>query len=266
MDQSAWLCLDAGRGALGRQWSILRGDARRSSLIGLYNLHGRAERMRGNVPSVPGFHSMPSPYSCIGSNVTADSSGGSSAGLDMVQTLLGGLGMIPEVGTIFNGINTGIDIARGNWGRAALDGGLTLAALVPGAVIAVRGAQALELADEALETAQIGERTINISERGLDLVTSHLAQFGEHAPNTAMLERLQSAYEAGQPVTGADANFYLHEASEATMMKGGMPYDAAHAAAIQKYGVSPYSLYNPDVIRFYPEFFNSNWRAFWGIE
>jgi len=86
---------------------------------------------------------MPSAYSGIESNVTADSSGGSSGALDMVQTLLGFAGMIPEVGVVFNGLNAGIDIARGNWGRAALDGGLTLASVVPMGAIGLRGLQAL---------------------------------------------------------------------------------------------------------------------------
>ena len=57
--------------------------------------------------------------------------------------------------------------------------------------------------------------------------------------------------------TGADANFYLHEAAEATMMGRGLGYDAAHAAALNKYGVSPFSLYHPDVIQANPGLFNS---------
>ena len=47
-----------------------------------------------------------------------------------------------------------------------------------------------------------------------------------------MLDRLQVAMDAGTPVTGADAVFYTHEASEATMMARGMTYDEAHAAAL----------------------------------
>ena len=47
-----------------------------------------------------------------------------------------------------------------------------------------------------------------------------------------MLQRLQTAMEAGQPVTGSYAVFYTHEAAEATMMRAGMSYDTAHAAAL----------------------------------
>ncbi|MDB6022756.1 MAG: hypothetical protein JWQ04_2613 [Pedosphaera sp.] len=62
-----------------------------------------------------------------------------------------------------------------------------------------------------------------------------------------MMQNLQDAFSAGQKVTGANANFYLHEASEATFMGNGLSYDAAHAAALGKYGVSPFSLYTPEV-------------------
>ena len=95
-------------------------------------------------------------------------------------------------------------------------------------------------------------------------MTKHLAQFGEHGPNTAMIERLTKAL--GTRVTGADANFYLHEVAEATMMGRGVSYEAAHAAAIAKYNVSPFSLYHPEVIQQFPAMFNNAWRAFWGMK
>jgi hypothetical protein len=116
-------------------------------------------------------------------------------------------------------------------------------------------------ATTAAEAAEAGG--IRITQKGLDIVTEHLAQFGEHAPNQAMLDRLGSA--VGSRVTGADANFYLHEISESTMMGRGMSYDAAHAAALEKYGVSPFSLYHPEVIQQFPAEFNNAWRAFWGL-
>jgi filamentous hemagglutinin len=80
-----------------------------------------------------------------------------------------------------------------------------------------------------------------------------------------MLQRLNDAYAAGQKVIGADANFYLHEASEATMMARGLSDAAAHAAAIEKYGVSPFSLCHPEVIQANPELFNNAWRNFWNL-
>jgi filamentous hemagglutinin len=49
------------------------------------------------------------------------------------------------------------------------------------------------------------------------------------------------------------------------MMQQGLSYDAAHAAALQKYGVSNFSLYAPEVIKMHPTMFNGNWRAFRGL-
>lgn len=54
--------------------------------------------------------------------------------------------------------------------------------------------------------------------------------------------------------------------SESTMMGRGMSYESAHAAAIEKYGVSPFSLYHPEVIQQFPGEFNNAWRAYWGIQ
>jgi len=70
---------------------------------------------------------------------------------------------------------------------------------------------------------------VRVTHEGLATVTEHLAQFGGHGPNTAMLSRLEAAQ--GAMVTGADANFYTHELLEAGHMASGMSYDAAHAAA-----------------------------------
>jgi hypothetical protein len=112
-------------------------------------------------------------------------------------------------------------------------------------------------------------RQVKVTPKGIDLVSKHLATFesvpGEFSQNTAMVQRLQAAMEGGQTVSGADAVFYTHEAAEATMMARGMSYEAAHAAALAKYKVSPFSVYHPEVIRALPDQFNNNWRAFWGI-
>jgi len=98
------------------------------------------------------------------------------------------------------------------------------------------------------------------------IVENHLLQFDVFPENTAMLERLRSAQEAGAPISGADAIFYTHEISEATAMARGVPYDMAHNAALDKYNVSRFSVYHPDVIRSMPETFNANWFKFWGIK
>ena len=67
------------------------------------------------------------------------------------------------------------------------------------------------------------------------------------------------------PTATAAANFYTHELLEAGHMASGMSYEAAHAAALEQAGVSPFSLYHPEVIRQFPAEFNNAWRAFWGL-
>jgi len=49
-------------------------------------------------------------------------------------------------------------------------------------------------------------------------------------------------------------------------MQGGMPYGEAHQGALDFYGASPYSIYDPTVIREFPDVFNSNWIDFWGLD
>ncbi|MEH2009385.1 hypothetical protein [Nostoc sp.] len=61
-------------------------------------------------------------------------------------------------------------------------------------------------------------------------------------------------------------SFYFHELKEAELMEQGYDWYTAHPMAIAHYGVSPYSLYHPEVIRAYPEEFNRNWMKAWRIE
>ncbi len=82
------------------------------------------------------------------------------------------------------------------------------------------------------------------------------------AENTAMLNRLENALQNGQSITGADASFYLHELKEASLMQGGLGYDAAHQVALEFYQVSPYSVYHPEVIQANSEWFNDKWFNF----
>ncbi|MBD2385907.1 hypothetical protein H6G32_10900 [Cylindrospermum sp. FACHB-282] len=81
-----------------------------------------------------------------------------------------------------------------------------------------------------------------------------------------MIQRLQQALDSGQTISGSDASFYFHELKEAKLMEEGDKWAEAHLKAIADYGVSPFSLYHPDVIKAYPEDFNRNWRKPWGIE
>ncbi len=110
-----------------------------------------------------------------------------------------------------------------------------------------------------------GGLSVQLTQEGLDTVANHLAQFDEFAPNTQMMQNLQNALAAGENVTGANANFYLHETTQAAFMQNGLSYDAAHTAALQQYGMSPFSLYTPEVIQANPTLFNNAWRAAAGL-
>jgi hypothetical protein len=113
---------------------------------------------------------------------------------------------------------------------------------------------------------------IRVSQRGLEIVETHLAKFGPAAENAAMIARLRAAQAEGRLVSGADASFYMHELNEATRMarliKEGKTfaeaYEIAHPAAIAKYGVSPFSVYHPEAITAAPPgSFNPRWLEFW---
>lgn len=109
-------------------------------------------------------------------------------------------------------------------------------------------------------------RGIPITARGLALVETNLARFERWGPNQAMVARLREAMRNGQRVSGADANFYIHEIAEGTYRARGLGYEAAHGAALGRYRMSPYSLYHPDVIAQFPGEFNAAWRAYWGLQ
>ncbi|QDH21685.1 RHS repeat-associated core domain-containing protein [Saccharibacillus brassicae] len=113
---------------------------------------------------------------------------------------------------------------------------------------------------------KLEEMEISVSQKGLDIVKNHLSTFDPYVPNQMMIQRLENALKNGTPLTGADASFYMHEVSEFTKMRKGMSYDSAHGSAIEKYNVSPFSVYHPDVIKSLPEEFNLLWYKFWGIE
>jgi RHS repeat-associated protein len=113
---------------------------------------------------------------------------------------------------------------------------------------------------------KLNGKSINVSEKGLNLVKNHISQFGDIPENQAMINRIESALKNGHPITGADASFYMHEAAEATMMQKGISYEVAHEAVLQKYNVSPYSVYHPEVIQQFSEWFNQGFKNFWGLK
>jgi RHS repeat-associated protein len=124
------------------------------------------------------------------------------------------------------------------------------------------------------ESSGFGKLTgvqIQVTPEGLSMVETHLGnEFFDQVPeNNAMIGRLRMSMENNEPVTGADASFYMHEVTEYNLMKDSPytieSYQAAHEAALAQYGVSRFSVYHPDVISTYPENFGSAWKAFWGI-
>ena len=112
-------------------------------------------------------------------------------------------------------------------------------------------------------------RELRVSARGIGIVEEHLSQpaFLEggtmYPHNAAMIERVRDALDSGIRIHGADASFYMHEVHEATLMARGVPYDAAHAQALAKYRVSPFSVYHAEVVRRFASYFNSEWLRFW---
>jgi RHS repeat-associated protein len=149
----------------------------------------------------------------------------------------------------------------GNWWADIF----AIPALAVPEVDVVLGEELIGGAIEAAEDAKAAEEGVKLTQEGIDAVSSHLSQFDEFAPNTQMVQRLQSAFDAGQNATGADANFFLHETSEANFMSQGLDYDAAHAASLELHGASPFSLYAPEVIDANPSLFNNAWRQAAGL-
>jgi RHS repeat-associated protein len=195
-----------------------------------------------------------------------------------------GASLIPIYGS---GKSAYVHFAHGNYGRGVVytalaisDVFLVKSLVVSGGKILLKGAGTAFAgeAGRALATGAFSEgarggtglgllagKEIRVSERGLQMIEQHLTRFGSIPENEAMLARLRDALAQGRRITGADASFYLHEANEATLMGRGIGYDAAHASALSKYGVSPFSVYHPDVIQSLPNQFNENWFVFWGI-
>jgi hypothetical protein len=67
----------------------------------------------------------------------------------------------------------------------------------------------------------------------------------------------------GRSLTAGEQNFMTHELTEAGAMARGVPQDLAHEMAGQTHPL--YQNYDPEVIKQFPEYFNSNWRKAWGL-
>lgn len=96
-------------------------------------------------------------------------------------------------------------------------------------------------------------------------VAQHLDNIGalDHPPNAAMLSRIQGAIASGRDLTPGETNFMTHELTEANLMNNGVEQDLAHELAGQTHPT--FGNYDPEVIKQFPEYFNSNWRTCWGI-
>ena len=104
----------------------------------------------------------------------------------------------------------------------------------------------------------------------MNIVKNHINQFETYQPNVDMINRLENAMKNGEKIKGADASFYMHELAESHMMKDltktmdfESAYDIAHSSALNKYEVSQFSVYHPDVIENNSSQFSLAWKRFW---
>lgn len=123
------------------------------------------------------------------------------------------------------------------------------------------------LVHNASSTSPNTSYTVNPTGAGLKNIQKHLSNpfFFDAPENHAMMARIEDALKEGRKLTGADANFYMHELNEYTLMRGGNytdeAYHAAHAATLNKYGHSPFDLYPVDVAKKYG--FTNAWIDHW---
>lgn len=104
------------------------------------------------------------------------------------------------------------------------------------------------------------------SAKNLATVERHLGSIDalDFPPNRAMLDRVADAQRSGRQLTQGEQNFMRHELTEAEAKATGVSQAEAHRIASQTHPT--YANFDPAVIRAYPEHFNSNWFAYWGIE
>ncbi|MCW2749155.1 MAG: repeat protein, partial [Aeromicrobium sp.] len=161
--------------------------------------------------------------------------------------------------------------SNSGWGTAAVFGGLLLTLVC--VVAEPCGAGGAAAGGGALLTAEAergGEDLAILAGEGaavadeLAVIEGHLASIDAMTgPNQMMLDRISQAQDAGRALTFGEENFLLHETTEARLVSEGLSLDAAHAAALETHPL--YANYDPEVIKAFPEYFNSNWRNYWGI-
>lgn len=112
-------------------------------------------------------------------------------------------------------------------------------------------------------------RGVAVSKAGLAIVEKHLAQFGEDAANTMMMERIRAAHQYGLRIFGPYKDFYMHELYESTMMSKGIPWAESHLASLERYGATQMQLYHPKIIQHLHKtkgMFSQAYLDFWGIK
>ncbi|MCA1842423.1 MAG: RHS repeat-associated core domain-containing protein, partial [Actinobacteria bacterium] len=149
-------------------------------------------------------------------------------------------------------------------------GELAQAALLVGTAaldVATDGAATPLLAEEI--EAEVGGEALAAEGGGIDeqlaVAESHLSSIDAMTgPNRMMLDQITEAQQASRALTAGEQNFLLHETTKARLMAEGLSQEAAHAGALETHPL--FANYAPEVIKAFPEYFNSNWRAYWGIE
>ena len=178
-------------------------------------------------------------------------------------------GMVTQESDFDHGLSKGsLEVAVGIFGPGAI-GRIRSAAAIGTMPLSAGKATGAYLPGAAGGGSGLGlfeTHSVRVSQKGLELIRNHLSRFGDCEQNSMMMQRLRSAAADGCTISGADASFYMHEAAEATLMARGLSYPAAHAASLQKYGVSQYSVYHPSVVAALPQWFNKNWRNYWGMQ
>ncbi len=173
-------------------------------------------------------------------------------------------------------------LAGGGTAAAASAGAVdTLVSVIPQIIGIEAAAEMLAQAGKAMlsklpdgDDAEGGEEegvyiedgnSVKPTKEGLDIIEKHLSGDMQADYNDAMIERIKNILKERGELTGPDAEFYRHEIEETRLMNQGMDYDTAHGAALDKYGVTEFDLYHPDVIESMPEWFGSPWFDYWGI-
>ena len=166
-----------------------------------------------------------------------------------------------------------------NGGYLAADVILGIVPFVPAGVGPVaKGVQAgvknVKGADKAAEGAKVIDKGSGLLAKAEELgsIKNHLSKLDYAVENDAMIERINTKIEKGEALTGADAEFYVHELEESRLMDNGMGYETAHQKAMAKYNVCEWDLYDPAAVQA-ADASNGGWRSFaddyydyWGIK